>query len=347
VQNWNATIQYQLPSEFVLEAAYIGNKGTRLWHSYFRQENVLPTSFLALGDMLRDNVGDHPELKPYASYPDNRSVAQALTPYPQYNNITEAYPYNSNSTYHSAQFTLTRHFDSGLGILAAYTFSKTLNTSDSALLYDWRGATQDYFNRGLERAVSVQNVPHQFRLTLYELPFGAGKKFDANSALNHVIGGWTLSGIHQYQAGTPVSVGQGGLDTPAGFGEMRPDVTGSSQTLGGAPNDLDFFNGTPYLDANGFALSPRTDNGVPLRVGTAPRNLNIRGPHNASESFRIVKAIHFNERFSFEFGAAMTNPFNRHGRGFVSTDVSSGSFGQLRINGSGQRVIQLEGRLAF
>jgi carboxypeptidase family protein/TonB-dependent receptor-like protein len=349
VQNWNATVQYQLPSDFVFEAAYIGNKGTRLWHSYFRQENVLPTSFLALGDMLRDNVGEHPELKPYASYPDDRSVAQALTPYPQYNNVTEAYPYNSNSSYHSAQFTLTRHFSGGLGILAAYTWSKTVNQSDAALIYDWRGATQDYFNRGLERAVSVSNIPHTFRLTwLYELPFGAGKKFDANSGLNHLIGGWTLSGIHQYRAGSPISVGQGGLSTPAGFGSMRPDVTGASQTLGGAPNDLDFFNGTPYLSPGGFEESPRTDNGVPIRVGTAPRNLpNVRGPHSSSERFRIVKVMRFNERFSFEFGCAMTNPLNRHGRGFVSTNVSSGSFGQLRINGSGQRVIQLEGRFAF
>src|SRR5262249_46349103 len=31
VQNWNFTIQYRLPSDTVLEVAYVGNKGTRLW----------------------------------------------------------------------------------------------------------------------------------------------------------------------------------------------------------------------------------------------------------------------------------------------------------------------------
>ena len=31
VQNYNFTIQYQLPGQTVLEAAYIGNKGTRVW----------------------------------------------------------------------------------------------------------------------------------------------------------------------------------------------------------------------------------------------------------------------------------------------------------------------------
>ncbi len=50
-------------------------------------------------------------------------------------------------------------------------------------------------------------------------------------------------------------------------------------TLGGTPTDLDFFAGTPWLDPNGFAESPRTGNdGVPIHVGTAPRFLpGVRG----------------------------------------------------------------------
>ena len=31
VQNYNFTIQYQLPGSTVLEVAYVGNKGTRMW----------------------------------------------------------------------------------------------------------------------------------------------------------------------------------------------------------------------------------------------------------------------------------------------------------------------------
>ncbi|MCP5111293.1 MAG: hypothetical protein GY953_10700 [bacterium] len=205
------------------------------------------------------------------------------------------------------------------------------------------------FNRSLERSETSYHIPQSFKLTwIYELPFGRGKRWDANNGWNHLIGGWTFSAIQEYRSGSPISIGQSGIRRPAGIGAIRPDVTGASQTLGGAPTDLDFFNGTSFLDPNGFAESPRTGLGVPTRVGTAPRFLpGVRGPHVSSERFRMTKTFPIWESMEFEFGFVAINPFNRHGRGFVTTNVSSGDFGQLRINGGGQRVIQLEGRIQF
>ncbi len=355
-QNWNLTVQHQLPHSFVLEAAYIGNVGRRLRSSYFNSYNPLPVSFLSLGDVLFEQVGRFPQYKPYDSFPDSQSVAQALRPYPQYTAVTEPYPHNSNSSYHSAQVTMTRRFSGGLGVLAAYTWSKAISqANDTALQVGWTGAIQDYYNRNLERSVAAHHVPHVFRLTwLYELPFGQGKKFgNRNAVVDKLLGGWTFSAIHEYRAGNPVSIGQGGVRTPAGFGGFRPDVTGQSQKLGGASDNLDFFDGTPYLNPAAFqALSPenggRTANGTPLRLGTAPRRLpNVRGPHASSERMRLVKRIQLYEDVEFEFGAAAINPFNRHGRGFVTTNISSADFGKIRINGSGQRLIQLEARFAW
>lgn len=349
VQNWNFTIQYQLPKQFVAEAAYIGNKGTRLWNSYWDQLNVLPASMLSMGDLLREQVGNHPQYKPYATFPDEQSVAQALRPYPQYTSVEEAYPYYGTSTYNSLQLTLTKRFDGGFGVLGAYTWSKAIGYDDNAINYDWTRGTQDFFNRGLERSVASYSIPHVFRVTwLYELPVGRGRQWDAGTVANFVVGGWKLSAIHEYRSGYPVAVSQEGLNTPAGFGEIRPDRTNDNQKLTGAPNQLDFFNGTPYLNPNGWRETPRTENGVPLRVGTAPRyEPNLRGPHSSSERFRMTKTFPIYERLEFEFGFAATNPFNRHGREFVTQNVSSPSFGQLRISGSGQRQLQLEGRLAW
>ena len=355
-QNWNLTVQYQLPHSFVLETAYVGNVGRRIRSSYFNNLNPLPISFLSLGDALFDQVGDHPSYKPYDDFPDNQSVAQALRPYPQYTGVTEAYPHNSNSSYHSAQVTMTRRFSNGLGVLGAYTWSKAISqANDTALQIGWTGAVQDYYNRGLEKSVAAYHVPHVFRLTwLYELPFGEGKRFRSTSpVLNKIIGGWTFSSIHEYRSGNPIGLGQGGVRTPRGFGGFRPDVTGADQTLGGASDNLDFFQGTPYLNPRAFeALSPenggRTANGTPLRVGTAPRRLpNVRGPHSSSERMRFTKKVNLYENVLFEFGLAAINPFNRHGRGFVTTNVSSPAFGQLRINGGGQRTIQVEARLGW
>ncbi len=345
VQNWNFTIQRLLAYDTVFEAAYIGNKGTRLRNSYTAMAyNALPASMLSMGDVLREQVSNHPEFKPFASFDEGQTVAQALRPYPQYTAVNEAYPYDSTSSYHSLQLTVRRRFDSGFGLLGAYTWAKTLAFADNQLQYDWDGGIQDQFNRGLEHSVSTQHIPHQFRLTwLYELPFKGQSK-----ALKYLLAGWTVSGIHQYQTGGVISLGQDGINAPSGFGEFRPDIVGSNLSLGGAPDSLDYFNGTPYLNSAAFQESPRTGNGVPLRVGTAPRRLDaVRGPHSASERFRMTKKFIFTEDINFELGVAMINPFNRHGREFVTTNVSSADFGMLRISGDGQRTIQIEARIAF
>jgi hypothetical protein len=46
---------------------------------------------------------------------------------------------------------------------------------------------------------------------LYDLPWGKGKKF-ASRALkwaNHVIGGWSVTGIYTYQSGEPYTISSG------------------------------------------------------------------------------------------------------------------------------------------
>ncbi|MEZ5397478.1 MAG: TonB-dependent receptor [Bryobacterales bacterium] len=344
VQNWNFTIQRLLPHQTVFEAAYIGNKGTRLRNANAASAyNALPASMLSMGDVLREQVAANPQYKPFASFSETQTVAQALRPFPQYTGIDEAYPYNGTSIYHSMQLTLRRRFESGFGLLGAYTWSKTLALSDNQLNMGDVGM-QDQFNRGLERSVAGYNIPHQLRVTwLYEVPFKGQSK-----ALKFLVGGWTISGIHQYQTGAAFSVSQGGLNTPAGFGSIRPDIVGSNLSVGGASEDLDYFVGTPYLNTASFQESPRTGNGVPLRVGTAPRQIDaLRGPHSSSERFRFTKKFLFTEDINFEIGVAMINPFNRHNREFVTTNVSSADFGKLRIAGSGQRQVQLEARIAF
>ena len=88
VQNYNFTVQYQLPKDTVLEVAYIGNKGTRMWGgtpgSGYTDYNGLPARLLAMGDILNDSVSDHPQFLPFPTFDKSLSVAQALRPYAQY-----------------------------------------------------------------------------------------------------------------------------------------------------------------------------------------------------------------------------------------------------------------------
>src|SRR5207245_1144916 len=110
---------------------------------------------------------------------------------------------------------------------------------------------------------------------------------------------------------------------------------------------------TPTIDPSSptrvVAAGAATCDGVPLRVGTAPRLLpNVRGPHGISETFRMSKRFPLSKREGtfFGLGMTMTNPFNRTCRYINSTDRTDPTFGML-FAGCGGRTVQLDARVEF
>jgi hypothetical protein len=357
VQNYDFTIQYQLPGETLLEVAYLGNKGTRLWGgapqgggSGFTELDALPSGMLAMGDILNDPVDLHPQYTPYPGFDTSNTVSQALRPYPQYFGIEEAFPYNTNSNYNAFQVTVTRHLTKGLGFLAGYTWSKAIGYVDQNGAASYYTVAQDYYNRKLERSVTSFNLPQNFKLTwVWDTPFGKNRRWDLHW-LNPILGGWQLSGIHNYQSGYPVSVGESGLNIPPGFAfGLRPDVlTGVPLTLGSASQKVDVQNTTQWLNPAAFTLSPQTAAGTPLRVGTAPRYFpTLRGPANLIEKFRIAKQfpIHKEGQY-FEIGAVMSNPLKRTYATINDLTVGDTEFGTL-LQGGGDRTMQITARIQF
>ncbi len=354
VQNWDFTVQYELPKATLLELAYIGNKGTRLWGGSpgtgFSEYDALPSSLLSMGDTLNDPVSLHPQYSPYNGFPTSQTVAQALRPYPQYLGVEEQFPYVTNSNYNSLQVTVTHHLSKGLGFLGAYTWSKAIGYIDSNGPAAYSATVQDYYNRGLERAVASFNQPQNLKLTwVYETPFGKGKRWDLHWA-NPVLGGWQISANQNYASGFPVAVGESGVNAPLGFGaSIRPDVvSGQNLTVGGIPGHVDVVNPAPYLNPLAFTQSPLTANGTPLRVGTAPRNLpTTRGPAILTEKFRLSKRFYLGEEHRFfEIAASMTNPLKRTTPYITDTTVGDSAFGGLLLGG-GDRVMQLNARFEF
>ena len=353
VQNYNITFQYELPGATVVELAYVGNKGTRLWGGSsgygYTDYNGLPARLLSRGDILNDPVSDHPQFLPFPTFDDSLSVAQSLRPYPQYGNVNEQFPYNGNANYNSLQVTVTKHLSKNLGFLAAYTFSKALGNIDDNGPGAYYTSVQDYFNRGLDRSITSFSIPHSFKLTwVYETPFGKGRKYNLGWA-NAIIGGWQFAGIHNYSSGLPIQVAYSGYSIPVGFAPgIRPDVIGNKLTVGGAPSKTDFANGSPYLNPTAFAPQPITDNGVPSRPGTAPRYLpQVRGPHQMRETFKMSKRFYLREKTFLGIGATADNLFKRTSREFLGLDIADpGSFGQLVQRGGG-RTVQLEARIEF
>jgi len=347
VQNYNFTIQYLLPSSIILEGAYVGNHGTRLWG--FNEVDIVPSTNLALGNTLVEPVSSHPQFIPYAGFPTSNTVAQAMLPYPQYYGVNNFYAYNTSSNYDSLQVTATKHLTHGLGFIAAYTWSKTMGYQDSNGGTVGYGVPQDFFNRKLEYSLASFNQPQNFKLTTtYDLPVGVGRKWDLHWA-NFILGGWQLAGLQNYASGFPVSVNYGGYNVPAGFGAIRPDViSGVPMTLGSISSlKTDYSVPVQWLNPAAFAVQPLSGDGVPLRVGTAPRNLNIRGPMTINETFRASKSFSFlHEKAKFKLGMTMMNPFKRTYAYLADNTVGDSSFGQL-LEGGANRTLQLDARIDF
>ncbi|MEZ5399353.1 MAG: carboxypeptidase regulatory-like domain-containing protein [Bryobacteraceae bacterium] len=346
-QNWNYGFQYQLPAATVLEVNYVGNKGTRLEANGLDNLNALPSTLLSMGNVLGEQWSPATGIpQPYPGFAG--SVTRALSPYPQFSSVGQIFANFGTSFYNSLQVQATRHFRNGLAILGAYTWSKAIALNSSAI--DGESAA-DTFNRGLERSIASFHIPHFAKLTwIYELPIGPGKALNIGGVAGKVIGGWQLTGNHQFRTGNPIGIGTGGITNPVGA--ARADlITGVPVVLNGAApiNFRGVRGGETYLNRAAFANPPVHPGGrnVITRLGTLPDRLpNIRDSHFVNEDLGLEKIFQIDEHRSVELRGVFLNPFNRHTRSGLVTNITDPNFGQF-TGASGQRNVELSLRITF
>src|SRR5207237_5169386 len=177
-------------------------------------------------------------------------AGQLHRPYPQYTDLNLAGFGCCSSTYNSLQATITRRFQGGGTLLAAYTNAKLLSNTDT--LTSWLeggtsggvGSIQDWNNLKNERSISSQDVSQRLVISyVLDLPFGHGKRFlgGASGAAGKVVSGWGVDGVTTFQRGFPVKISYGAGTAPSGSGflgqsTLRPDVVpGCDKNVSGSP----------------------------------------------------------------------------------------------------------------
>ena len=373
-QNWSTGLQYLFPHDVMLQADYVGSKGTRLLNGYFGfWYNQAPSKYMALGDILADDLAtdladpvNGPILASFGitglPYPDfeinnySTTVAAALQPFPQYSGLVNNYPTIGNSTYHSLQLMARKTASHGLSFIAAYTWSKTLTDTDSALYASGSQIVQDFYNRKAEKAIASFDFPQFLKFTwIYELPFGHGKKWlNTGGAFDRLVSGWQATAIQNYFSGDPLVIFDDSVSPGIQMNGVRADIVpGVPQTI--TSRGLDVTNGTPYLNPLAFTDPPLSPiNSFTLRPGNSPGFLpRTRGPGHSREDFGIVKDTRLTERVGLQFRADMFNVFNRTGRGDPDTDLADGlpsqggTFGLILDPSHDPRVILFALRLKF
>ena len=348
VQNWSLGFQIQLPASSVLEINYIGNKGTRLLAYGLDSMNALPVSFLSLGNALGDPWSAASGVPlPYPGF--TGTVAQALRPYPQFTGVSQAFPTLGTSNYNALQVQWTRHLTKGMSVLAAYTWSKATALTDSAIDSD---GVADVFNRGLEKSITSYNFPQYLKVTwIYDLPIGPGKALNVGGVWGKILGGWSLTGIHNAHSGDPLGIGSGAISNPLG-GAARPDLVQGQSIVADSGAPIVFrgaTGGVAYLNRAAFANPPTfPGRNYIMRLGTLGQWLpNIRGPVFHSHDAGIMKQQKFGEKIAWELRGNFANIINRHGRGDPITDLSDPNFGQITGAQVGGRAIELSTRITF
>ncbi len=207
VQHWNLAVQHELGWNSVLEVAYAGSKGTRLYE--FRNAN---------------------EATPTAS---PNSDINSRRPFPFVPTDFFYWCSCGSSAYHSLQAKAEKRLSNGMSFLGAYTFSKAIDEQSSASLGFFFYSTQaspggfwrDQRYPWEEKGPADFNVAHRFVYSMnYDLPFGRGKAFAANinPFLDNVIGGWELQTVTSLQTGEPRTV-VANIGLSNSDGENRPD----------------------------------------------------------------------------------------------------------------------------
>ncbi|HTC34981.1 MAG TPA: carboxypeptidase regulatory-like domain-containing protein [Bryobacteraceae bacterium] len=239
-----------------------------------------------------------------------------------------------NSNYNSLQVTL-RHTSGPLQLLAAYTYSKSLDQSSNL------GEEVNPLNPSLSRALSSFDITQNFVVSYnYQVPIG--RLFRAN---NRWTDGWEFSGITRFSSGLPVTLVNYGDNSLLGaepnginnYGVDQPDVAPGSLNLNHNPR-----NGQAYFNA---ALFSNNALGTP---GDASRRY-FHGPGMANFDMAILQNVRLTESKSLQFRIEAFNVFN-HAQFFgpqaVDGNISSSTFGQV-VSAAPPRLVQVGAKFIF
>jgi hypothetical protein len=354
VQQWNFNIQRELPFQMVLDIGYVGSKGTGIQANELRALNQLDPKYLVLGDALGTVVANQAQIPASVAaaggrYPfGNSGLAipsyQTLLPYPQvlaWNPIMSADTPLGFSTYNALQVQLDKRFSTGLSFLWNYTFSKSISNVQSAFGDTYGanvGPSSDYYNLALAKSISDADRTHVFKIAAqYELPFGKGRRFGANSgaAVNLALGGWAIQYIGNYSSGWPLGIT--GSATPNSNFETSPGYSinpnGAPLTAGWNSSQIDMSRinqpnaGDLYINTSVF-VDPISLSRY-QRGNTSYLLSQLREPWELSENFSLQKNFRPLESWRVQLRADFLNAFNRTLWGNIETNAASPLFGQV------------------
>jgi hypothetical protein len=304
-QSYGLNVQQSLTNSIVLEVGYAGSRGIHI-PVFFNINEVLPGSGSQASRRL---------IQPLANIP-TINIAQ----------------YRNSSSYNGLLVKANKRFSGGSNFLFSYTFGKSLDYGGSPASGGGAvGGPQTYTNVKAGRGPSGYDVKHRMVFSsVFESPFGKGKRWLSDGPLSYILGGWQTTGIVTATTGRPFTVFlQNGVNNGA---PSWPNRIGSGK-LDNPTTDL-WFNPADFV-----APPPNTYGNSSRGVLYAPGHFNVDGS--------LAKSFNLTERLRFQFRFEAYNLFNTPYFGFPNASIGAPTVGQIRSTLADNRSLQGALKLEF
>ncbi len=331
-QEWNFTVERELPGRLGARVSYVGNHGSNLVN-YDPINALVPRTLAPAGATTQQR-------RAYAHFATSSTGSMDLMRFDGYSNSNQL------------QTEIKRRMTNGVVVQAFYTFQKTLTTSE--------GANNSFGGLELLPGALTNNASIDSRLRSiygpdsglpahnfsvngnYELPFGRGKHFlsSSNGFTNRLVSGWNTSGFYYWRSGLPFSPyysarGSNTVLAPGKTGILPTDQRQAAGWFDASVNRADLgqaYSGQTFI-RRANSLNNDLLNYIPRNYMTGP------GFYNVDASFYKITPI--TERIKLRIEAQIFNLLNHknfgqpNNSGIINTGVGL------------PRIVQFQGKIEF
>ena len=312
LMSFNFNIQRQLPAQMIVEAGYLSTLGHKL---------ASPAN-LTLNQVRPDLMG-----------PGN---AQARRPFPQFTDVVQIAQPIGNSNYHAMNIKVDKRYSKGLHFQTNYTWARGIDDVESRgeLGGNPGSALANVYNRRADRGLSGNSIKHRLiSSVVWELPVGKGRAFGiSSSAVNAVLGGWTLGYIGEVRTGPPIGVNEQTNRTNSFSPANRSNVI-ANPTIDGSRSRSDQVQ--QWFDTAAFAEPAQ------FTFGNAGRTTGY-APGAIAMDLSILKDFGFAERYNIQFRTEMLNFINNPNFNLPNLNRGAAAFGTINslIDTNQARILQ-------
>jgi hypothetical protein len=333
---WNLSIQRQLARDTTLQIGYIGQRTTHLMvPEWLSQGDLQPN-----GTVTYPFIGGQNPIGTVINGVTTTSITYGPNGFGNVKNTASV----GNMNYNALQMVLQKRYGDGLEGQVSYTYQKCM-TNDDGYYGTWGSTTQagpsgnywqNLYNPNGDYAQCYWDTKHVISAyAVYQVPVGRGKQFGGNlpSAVNAVVGNWSINPIVSWHTGFPLSL-YGASNSGTGSPENRPDCNGPVTY----PKNVIPGVGLQWFGQGSFS------NAAPGTFGNCPAQGPVIGPGYVDADISLQKNFPITESMKFQFRADFLNAFNHPNFAVPNDSCCTGTFG---VTNSTQDARELQFALKF